>query len=296
MIERPTIIITSLGRTGTTFFSHLFREIIPNCASFHEPDIVQYFGAENRIKAFLERVKDAGIYNMVLLKLMGKWTLINVSDSRLRKELSKEGAVKELLQQRKKFIESKHGTVYVESNAGYYGLLDILPDVFSEHKAVFIIRDGREWVSSAMKVEELYGKKGLRKILSHKMPSALEFPDDPLHETWMSVTRFKKLCWAWSKLNEYALKTASMNPNARVFQFEKIFVSQDKYQHLNDLVQHSIDLPNIDPLKVRETTGWLERKINQSSNEFGWETWSTDQRHQFEHLCGPLMEKMGYTF
>ena len=28
MIEKPSIIITSLGRTGTTFFSRLFRQII----------------------------------------------------------------------------------------------------------------------------------------------------------------------------------------------------------------------------------------------------------------------------
>ena len=189
MIDRPSIIISSLGRTGTKFFSLLFKEIIPDCNSFHEPDIVQYFGTNNHIKPFIRRVKDAGIYNMVFLKLLGKWSLIKVSDARLRGDISEDKVIKEVLRQRAGFVNSKPGSVYVESNAGYYGLIPILDKVYTYHRAVYIIRDGREWVSSAMNVGELYGKKGLiRKIFGHKMPSASEFPTDPLYRRWQSMS------------------------------------------------------------------------------------------------------------
>jgi len=297
MIDRPSIIITSLGRTGTKFFSLLFKEIIPGCSSFHEPDIVQYFGANNRIELFITRVRDAGIYNMVFLKLLGKWSLIKISDARLRGDLSEKQAIKEVLRQRTGFVNSKPGNVYVESNAGYYGLIPILNKVYTHHRAVYIIRDGREWVSSEMNVKELYGKKGLRKIFSHKMPSALEFPTDPLYRRWQSTSRFEKLCWAWSKLNGYALNTIAENPCARIFHFEKIFSKKGEYQVLNDLLTFATSLPGIDPEHIGKTDGWLDRKIHESPNEFpAWEKWPTDQKRQFEQICGPLMEELGYAF
>lgn len=297
MINKPSIIITSLGRTGTKFFSVLFKEIIPDCSAFHEPDIVQYFGTNNRIKSFMSRVKDAGIYNMIFLKLLGKWSLIKVSDARLRGVISKEQAIKEVLRQRINFINSKPGNIYVESNAGYYGLIPILNKVYTCHRAIYIIRDGREWVSSAMNVAELYGKKGLRKIFAHQMPSAHEFPTDPLYERWHFTSRFEKLCWAWSKLNEYALSTLAENPNTRMFHFEEIFSKKGSYRALNDLVTFATSIPSIEPKHIGTTDGWLERKIHKSSNEYSpWKDWSTDQKHQFEQICGSLMDQLGYVF
>lgn len=295
MIERPAIIVTSLGRTGTTFFSSLFGEIIPNCDSFHEPDIVQYFGTNDRFEAFKKRVRDAGFYNMVFRKLLGRWSLIKLSDNRLIGKLSYDNAVKDVLKQRTGFVQSKHGSIYIESNAGYYGLMDILRDVYRHHKAIFLIRDARDWVSSAMRVEELYGKKGIRKMLAHKMPEATQFPDDPLQADWRFTSRFVKLCWAWSKLNEYALQTVSENPHARVFRFENIFSGKEKYSHLKDVIEHATALPGLEHAKLGSTEGWLEKKINQSSNDRQeWQNWTPEQQRQFERICGPLMERLGY--
>jgi hypothetical protein len=297
MIEKPSIIITSLGRTGTTFFSRLFREIIPGCDSFHEPDIVQYFGARDRIRPFLQRVRDAGFYNMVILKALGKWSLIMLSDARARGEMSEKEASRELLRHRRGFVNSKPGSVYVESNAGYYGLLDILKNVYARHRAIYLVRDGRDWVSSAMNVGELYGRQGLRKMLAHKMPAASEFPGDPLEKRWESISRFEKLCWAWARLNSYAADSAARNPQARVFRFESIFTGLDKYQALEEVVAFAVDLPGIDRRQIGSTEGWLERKINESSNTFpAWQAWTEEQRCQFKEICGPLMQRLGYEF
>lgn len=297
MIEKPSIIVTSLGRTGTTFFSRLFGEIIPGCDSFHEPDIVQYFGARDRIRPFLERVRDAGIYNMVILKALGKWSLIKLSDARARGELSEQDASRELVRQRRGFVNSKRGTVYVESNAGYYGLIDILKNAYAQHRAIFLVRDGRDWVSSSMNVGELYGRKGLRKMLAHKMPAASEFPGDPLAGRWESLSRFEKLCWAWARLNAYAVDSAEKNPCARVFHFEDIFSGADRYRALEDLVAFATAVPGIDAGRVGSTQGWLERRINESSNAFpAWQSWTEEHRGAFEQICGPLMQRLGYTY
>ena len=297
MIEKPSIIITSLGRTGTTFFSHLFRDIIPGCDSFHEPDIVQYFGAQNRLQSFVQRVRDAGIYNMIILKALGKWSLIMLSDARVKGVLTERGAARELLRHRRGFVNSKPGSVYAESNAGYYGLMDILGDVYARHRAIYLVRDGRDWVSSAMNVQELYARKGLRKMLAHKMPAASEFPGDPLYASWNSSTRFEKLCWAWARLNGYAIDTVANNPCARVFRFENIFSAPDRYEALSDLVGFATSLPGIDPRDIGSLQGRLERKVNESSNQFpAWDAWTAKQRQQFERICGPLMHRLGYEF
>jgi len=295
MIDKPAIIVTSLGRTGTKFFSLLFKEIIPDCSSFHEPDIVQYFGTKNRIQPFITRLKDAGVYNMVFLKLLGKWGLIRLSDARLRGDISEEDAIKEVLKQRTNFVSSKPGRTYVESNAGYYGLLPILNGVYKHHRAIYIIRDGRDWVSSAMKVEELYAKRGIRGIFAHNMPAASEFQADPLYRRWKSTSRFEKLCWAWAKLNGYALDSIAQNPHARIFYFEELFSKKRGYQALQDLVTFATSLPSIERERLGKTDGWLDIKIHESSSEFpSWKNWTKEQTEQFWQICNPLMEKMGY--
>jgi hypothetical protein len=82
-----------------------------------------------------------------------------------------------------------------------------------------------------------------------------------------------------------------------MYKFESIFVDEDRYEVLNDLVSFVTDLPGITPGDLKQTTGWLDQKIHQSSSKFpGWDQWTTEQRHQFEEICGPMMKKLGYKF
>jgi hypothetical protein len=193
------------------------------------------------------------------------------------------------------FIRKCPGSFYVESNLGYYGLLDITPDVFEHHRAAYIIRDGRDWVRSTLNWGEVYGKKGIRKFFAHKWPKAKDFPDDPLAENWSELALFDKLCWAWANMNEFALNLTNKNPHARVFQFEKIFLGEERYQYLNDLIAFVTSLPDIDPEHIGNIDGWLDRKIHKSSGRFpGWDEWTMDQQRRFVQICGPLMEKYGY--
>jgi hypothetical protein len=295
-IEKPTILVTSIGRTGTEFFSRFFADIIPDCTSLHEPNtIVVTNHIDNRFEQYIQQVRRAGIWRMVFLKALGKWDLAKLSDSRFLGTLSHHQVVNNLHGQRMNFISKMPGSVYVEANLGYYGLLDVIPDVFKHHKEIYIVRDGRNWVRSMLNWGEFYWKTGIRKYISHKWPTASDIPGDLYAEKWHNLSRFEKLCWAWTKLNEYALETAGKNPHARVFHFEKIFLEEDRYEYLNDLVGFATSLPGIDPQYIGVTDGWLEKKIHQSSEKFpGWEKWTAEQKRQFEQMCGPLMEKLGY--
>jgi hypothetical protein len=295
MIEKPSILITSLGRTGTEFFARLFAQILPDSTSIHEPDIFQNTGVENKWRHYLRQVRRAGIWRMVILKALGKWTLVDLSDAKFLGRLNAEGAIRGLNAQRKAFVHRMPGAVYVEANIGYYGLLDITPDVFREHRVVYLIRDGRDWVRSHMNWGEFYGKKGIRKLISHNWPAASSLPGDVYADKWHRLSRFEQLCWAWTRLNEYALDTLSKNPHVRVFHFEEIFAGETRYDVLMETITFATSLPGVGSADVGNVKGRLEHRIHQSSEGFpAWENWTNEQKRQFEHICGPFMEKLGY--
>jgi hypothetical protein len=300
MIEQPTIIITSLGRTGTKFFHALFEEIIPDATSLHEPDvfnIVQYRETGERIRQILKQIRESGVYNMIIRKALGKWSLIELSDARVRGELGYAEAVQQVLSQREEFVRSRSGSVYVEANIGYYGLIDVLRDVYEHCRIVYIIRDGRDWIRSHINWGQMYGKGKIRSMFAHTWPAASNMKDDPYRLQWKSMSRFERLCWAWVRLNEYALGTIQENPNARVFRFEDVFQSRDRYQHLADLVRFSTMFPNTETITTGSLEGWPDRQIHKSVTRFPlWEEWSTEQKGQFKAICGLLMKKLDYEF
>jgi hypothetical protein len=295
MIEKPSILVTSLGRTGTEFFARFFGQVFPDATSLHEPDIFQYTGVDNRLAHYLGQVGRAGLWRMGFLKAVGRWTLVKISDERFLERIDSEQARSRLERQRRSFIREMPGSIYVEANIGYYGLLDVLPQIFRHHRAAFFVRDGRDWVRSHMNWGELYGKRGLRKLISHHWPTAAEVPGDALGERWTRLSRFEKLCWAWTRLNQYALDTLSANPNARVFRFEDIF--SEKPEPLAELLEFLTALPGIAPISVENACALLKKPSHQSSKEFpAWTGWAREQQRHFEHVCSPMMDRLAYRY
>ncbi len=131
MIEKPVIFVTSLGRTGTEFFANFFGNILPDCTSLHEPNtFALQTRTKNKFEEYAQQIQRAGIWRMVVLKTIGKWNLAKISNSRFSGSLSHDQAVHDLYQQRMGFIAKMPGSIYAEANLGYYGLLDVIPNVF----------------------------------------------------------------------------------------------------------------------------------------------------------------------
>lgn len=299
MIRKPTIIVTSLGRTGTKFFAEFFKHVIPNVTSLHEPDVfttsdIRYEGLGHIIKQF----REAGILNMLARKLYRKWNLIELSDARVRGGLSYEVAVAKTIAQRQKFISMQPGNVYVESSIVYYGLIDVLEDVFIDVRSIYFVRDGRSWVRSWMDwVEQggMYNKGKLRSLVAHTWPTALEFDDDPYHAKWSNMSRFERLCWGWAKLNEYAVRSVAKSESARLFRFEDIFLAKNRGDYLADMFSFLGDLPGVAPVAPSALEKWIGQPVHKSKPGFpSWENWTTEQKQQFRTICGPLMDELAY--
>lgn len=300
MIKKPAIIITSLGRTGTKFFCTLFKEVISDCTALHEPDvfnIVEYRGRAERARQILKQIREIGVFNLIIRRSLGNWSLIELSDARMRGQLSYTEATQCVLSQRTDFVQSQSGAVYIEANVGYYGLINVLISVYKHHRVAYIIRDGRDWVRSHMNWGEMYGKGRIRSVFAHTWPAASEIDSDPYTLKWDSMSRFEKLCWAWVKLNEYAIGTIQENPNARLFRYEDIFKSEDRYKNLEELVHFVTTFPNAGTIPTGSLEGWLDRQIHRSVARFpSWEGWSTEHKRQFKAICTPFMEELGYEF
>lgn len=295
MIPKPAVIITSLGRTGTKFFQNLFATIMPDSTSLHEPDVIN-IGKGEPLSEIWGQIREVGVRNLGLRKGLGKWSLIQLSDGRFLGKLNDAVAARRVLQQRKQFVQSRVSSVYVESNVGYYGLIDVLPHVYEHHRVIYLIRDGRDWVQSEMNWGEMYGKGWLRRQFAHNWPMASQIMTDAYQAKWESFSRFEKVCWAWSRLNTSALQQVKQNPYARLFYFEDIFQSEQRYEHLYDLVQFATTLPAMRPIPASALEGLLERQIHQSKQQFPkWEEWTDWQQQQFQAICGPLMAELGYT-
>jgi hypothetical protein len=296
MIEKPSIIITSLGRTGTKFLSGLFSDIIEASSSLHEPDSFLIGLGHYSNKDALRRAQIVGIKHM-MLKAVGRWRLIEISDDRFRGSIDDAKAKHEISRQREEFIAGQSGDVYVESNAGFYGVLDILPWVFEFHRAVFIVRNGIDWVRSEMNWGEIYGKGKVRSLFAHTWPTACDLKHDSYRYDWGSMSRFSRLCWAWTALNSFALKTLPLNENARLFHFEDIFESEKRHDNLKLMIEHLAALPNVKVRNFQDLAEWLNKPRHQSMKIFpSWDGWSLEEKEQFRTICGPLMNRLGYDF
>jgi hypothetical protein len=301
MISKPTIVITSLGRTGTLFFANLFRDLFINITSLHEPDLLttgEFYTLKAGIEDLLRQIREAGFGNKIIKKAFGGWSLADISDDRVRNEIVFQAAVEKILKQRSVFIENKPGAVYAESSAAFYGLIDICPGVFSNHRIVYIIRDGRDWIRSKLNYNsrDLYSKGRIREYFSHHWPNAITAQDEKYSEKWTNMDKVEKLCWAWSYLNNYAINSISKNPNSKLFYFEDLFNSPDRYEHLKEMLDFLGGVSDDLSYDHQKLSGVLDLQVHASKKDANnvWSNWSALQKDQFIEICGPTMERVGY--
>lgn len=288
------MIVTSLGRTGTRFFWRLFDRVLSGATVLHEPDIFN-LGNNIGIWEIPSQLRNSGFLNLVVWRTIGRWSLIRLSDRRLCGRITARKAAKLLDSQRAGFIESKPGNAYVESNAGYYGLLDLLPSVFSNYRAIYLVRDGRTWVRSQMNWDRAYSKGFAKKLVAHSWPKASDVPGDPWAEYWPNMSRFQKLCWAWARMNSFALNAANTDTSIRIFRFEDVFGKIPQDSNLTTLLRFALEPIDVHNKDIRVPKGMLNKKIHSSAGDFPeWHDWSPRQRSQFIDICGELMRELSY--
>ena len=173
--------------------------------------------------------------------------------------------------------------------------MDIMGKVFANYRSVYIVRNGAEWVKSKMNFGSMYNKGYLRSRISYSWPTPWDLENDPYQSHWSAMSRFEKICWAWTRLNEYAIQSVKKNPRVRVFKFEDIFKSEKRSEYLSDLVEFSTEIVDKSRIIKPDLTKMLGNKIHPSSGSFpDWLDWPDKYKKQFGEICGKLMVQLDY--
>lgn len=184
---------------------------------------------------------------------------------------------------KKMFMETrpKNSSIYKygESNLQFCLILPVLESMYPEAKYIWLIRDGRDVVAS------MYDRKWFdtedKTIWDEWKKARLQgdLAGDFSVEEWKHISRFSKCCWLWKKYN--------LLIENHVFHIEK---SRWRRVRLDRL---KTDMPGIAQflgLNEKESVPVEKRNVAYQPVTY-WENWNSEQRHEFEVMCGEVMDR-----
>ena len=289
-ISTPTALVVSGGRTGTKFFGDRLAGMIKDCYSVHEPDVIA--GFEYPI---MERLRTFGVYHMIIGRLLGRTGIRNLSLRYLAGRLDERAVAEAIYRHRAAYYASLGKPMVLEAYTGWFGLLPVLPKVFSHLRLIVVFRDPRDWVRSIMNWGTFYGPRDWvgRLGLGRLHPGIIG--DTENARAWKSMSRFDRVCWAWSAINTILRDGARMVPESFSCRYEDIFFDEEHgRKHQRQLLAYMTDFGDRRfAYSYHEDT--FHTKVHGSSGGFPhWRDWSPLQARTLQHFCGPLMEALEY--
>jgi hypothetical protein len=177
--------IVSTGRTGTTYLADHFNQY-SNVLSLHEP------------YPHLLRLGD------------------NVA-----KGLNSDDFILKKIQSSRNIIFRKYNldtySHYIEANNRLFSLLPFLTILYNNPNFIYVIRDPRNVVRSAMCRDHYKDNDRSPRI------QAIDFPEDPFFHLWDEMDRFEKVCWWVFKENDIIYQSLKNYDNKLIVKFEDLF-------------------------------------------------------------------------
>lgn len=285
----PRFIVSS-GRTGTKFIAYLLKALFKDIDTRHEPK-----------PNFFRLRYQFGVGNISLEEAVKKFILIKY-----------------------KFYNNIRKSIYIESNPYLCWLVPVIKKVFSDYRIIHIIRDGREWIRSAISrgIEESFlfrtslplvpllriipaDKNWFQKlkifnfkVLHHDIwrIRALDYKDDPYSRSWRLITNFERFAWKWNKINKVISEGIKDDNKAITIHFEDIFDKSSDYNGFKKILEFfelDFDWESI-KLNLKEP---FSNKINKTRSYAipHWKYWENERIIQFNRIAGDLMKFYGYT-
>ncbi len=289
--NKRRIFITSTGRTATQFFAKYLNQIIENSVALHEPGTPWVF----KTRQLLTQIRDFGVYHLTIGQGKNTHSMYKLSRDYVAGDITKEQAIKNI-KRINGVVENLHNCdVFVYSSGHIYGLIDLLDEAYPDSRFVFVVRDPREWIGSALKKFSytLYGPVELFFKNLSLQPNC--FKDDPYLEKWDTLSKFEKYCWFYNRLNNLALTTMQGRPNFKVFKYEDLFLHEDKNTHFNGLLEFATNF-NSGKAPFNNASKYIHKRIDsqQKKEHTNWEKWTTEQAEIMMKHCGKLMDEFGY--
>jgi hypothetical protein len=284
------VIIASAGRTGTRFFGDLLSSMIPGSYSVHEPDVLEGFNRRT-----WRRIRTFGAYHMLLGRALGRTGIRNLSQQFIAGRIDREQLVARLRRQRLAYYRDLSGDPIIESYYQWYGVLPAVPELFAHYRVVTLVRDPRTWVASWLNFGTYYGRRDLVSQLGFRRLDPKIAGDLHYAGLWSNMSPFERLCWTWRAVNGRLLDFVEVDPHARVFRYEDLFLSEVRESCLMDLMQFITSFADWRFTFAFDGSVLQQRRHASSRQAFpDWPQWTADQVHQLSEICGPLMARLDY--
>ena len=293
IFEKHCVFITSTGRTGTQFLAKSLNQMIEDCYSVHEPANVFF----KDMKKWGQDIKRFGLYQMTIGQFLPSKSMCKLSTYRRLGKISDEKAQEYIKGLRKQILEETKESIYVESSNHLHGVVDLLEKVFPNSKIVFIIRDPRTWVRSAISspVSLLYKTVDFAFLEMSMRP--YHFKDDPYSDKWKKMSKIERYAWYYNKLNTFVLDTMENRKNFRVYRYEDLFLSDRKNDFFIDFLEYCSKFPDGFSKRYQFKPQLLSKKLNSSADKYKiphWKKWDKKMAQDIQRHCGKLMERFGY--
>ncbi len=285
------IFICSTGRTGTQFFAKYLNKFIKNSVALHEPGTPWV----SKPLALLNSIKNYGVFHLTIGQGLNTHSMYKLSRDYIAKKITKQNAIINISNINSRVDKSYNADICVYSSGHIYGIMDLLNETYKDSRFVFVVRDPRTWIGSALNKFEytLYGPVELFYRNLSLRPSCIE--NDEYTQLWKSMTKFEKYCWFYNALNTIVLNKMQNKPNFKVFKYEDIFLSENKKQHFNELLDFATNFDS-GRVEYQNLHNLLDKKVDskQKSQTCVWEHWEKEKAKIMHKHCGALMKTFGY--
>lgn len=292
-LETPAIFITSMGRTGTQFLGHKMSQMIDDCTSVHEPDVLWL----DRPNEWYKKINEHGIIRMTLGRFKTCYSLRALNIARQSGNITDSQIIIYLKQLRIGILENLKSGIYLEANAQVRGLIDLLPSAFPNSRIVYIIRDPRFWVQSRMNMTiSFYSRCDVMSWFKNSRLKPYHFEGDSYEKRWRKMSQFEKLCWAWSRETSYSLECIRKTDTVKVIRFEDLFHEKTRDETFTQMLQFITTFPNGFKANWQYKPALLSKKVHSTAKgKFPeWTKWSDDRVKQVYRHCRGLMEQFNY--
>lgn len=294
MSNKHCIFISSTGRTGTQFFGKILSYMIKDCSSFHEPDTTWI----TRPLEWTTKIFKYGLYRMTIGQFSPKYQLYKLSTERIRGNISDEQAIEYIRNLREKFISKAKTSIYIESNHLYYGLLDLLDSAFKGSKFIYIIRDPRTWIKSALNTKAYLLYSLFDRDFLNMSLRAYNFDDDPYANKWKEMSLFEKACWYYTKVNNISFELLEKVNDYKIYRYEDLFINKGtRDKEFNNLLKYISSLNNGFKINYTYKPELLDKKVHSTSKKSKlskWTEWDNENAKILQKHCGKIMKKFNY--
>ena len=287
-MNKDLVFIVSGGRTGTQFFGDRLKDIIDDCWSEHEPDMVQGLSILT-----LNRIIRFGVWHMVIGRVLGR-SGIRVVGRRYRSgKINDKQLYKKIRAMREDYHKQHEEHLIVESYYVWWLLVNQIQVVWPNAKIICVIRDPRTWINSWLKHQQGRRSETLKEnFLSANVTPEL-IGDKDWIEPWKDMSQIAKLAWEWKTIYTTLYEASERSELTSVFRFEDVFSNNTFMREVLHFVSHHENRS----YNVNESIllTFTSDRINASKKDgSSWESWSDEDARIVEELCGPLMKIYNY--